>query len=144
MVFEEAHDDRRGDIVGQVRHDFQRLPAVLFLRQLRQVHFHDVFVDDLNVVPAGQGVLKDGDERTVDLHGDDFLRRAGQVLGHGADARPDLQDAVILRDLRRFDDLLQHAGIDEEVLAEFLLKCEIIFLQDRDGLLRIAKGRFFH
>ena len=64
-----------------------------------------------------------------------------QILGHGSDSRADLKDAVILCDSRRGDDLLQYMGVDQEVLAELLLKHEFILLYDFYGILWVSQIR---
>ena len=62
-----------------------------------------------------------------------------QVLCHGADAGADLQHTVIFSHTCRRNDLLQHMGIDQEVLSEFLLEYELVFLKDLYGIFRISQ-----
>ena len=63
----------------------------------------------------------------------------GQILRHGADARPDLKHAVLRADARGGDDLVQYVGIDEEILSEFFLEYKLVFLDDFDCFFRVAQ-----
>ena len=144
MVLEQSHDNRRGYIIWEIRNHFDRFSAVFLLRQFRDVHFQHIFIDDAHVVKTVQRVLKNRDQRAVNLYGNDFLRRAGKVLCHGSDPRSDLQYTVVASDFRGADDLIQNMRIDQKVLTELFLEYKMIFLKHRDGILRIAKCRFFH
>ena len=64
---------------------------------------------------------------------------AGQILGHGSDSWPDLQHHVLLRHSCCQDDLIQNVGVNKEILAEFLLEGEFVFLYDLNRMLWVAQ-----
>ena len=72
-------------------------------------------------------ILEDRDQGRVDLHRDHSPRRAGQMLGQRPDPGSDLQDKIFLSDPGRLQDLIQHMGIDQEILSEPFLEHKCIF-----------------
>ena len=128
MTLKKAHDDRCRDVVRKIRHHLDGFSAISLLGQFFQVYLQNVLIDDTDVVVGAQGIFQNGDQTAVDLHSHNFPRCLCQILRQRTDAGTDLQDKIILCDLRRSDDLIQHMGIDEKVLAEFLLKGKVIFL----------------
>ena len=128
MTLKKPHDDRCRDVVRKIRHHLDGFSAISLLGQFFQVCLQNVLVDDTDVVVGAQGILKNGDQAAVNLHSHHFPGCLRQILRQRTNAGADLQDKVILCDLRRSDDLIQHMGIDEKVLAEFLLKGKVVFL----------------
>ena len=138
VLLEKPHDDRRRDIIGKICHYLERPPAALPHESV-DVRLQNVIVDDREIVVIAACVLaKDRDEVLVDLDRNDLLRPLAQHLRHRADAGPDLEHNILLRHARRVDDLVEHVRVDQKILPEFLLKHKMIFLQDRDRLLRVA------
>ena len=133
-AFKESHDDGGGDVIGQVGHHLQRL-----LRDGGKIQLQDILVDDPYIIVGGQGLFQDGDQIPVDLHGSDLPCGLAEGLGQGADAGADLQNCILLSDLRSPDDLIQHMGVDEEVLAETLFEAEIMGLDEGYGILGLNK-----
>ena len=144
MILKESHNDRRRDIVGQVRHNLNGFSSIFLLCQPGDIHFEYIVIYDLHILVSVQRILKNRDQRPVDLHRYDFSRRTGQILGHSSDSRTDLQHTVIRPDFGRPDNLVQHVCIYEKVLPELFLENKVIFLQHRNCILRISQCRFSH
>ena len=144
MILKKPHNDRSGNIIRQVCHYFQRLLAVLLRRQLSDIHFQHVFVNNLYIVVTVQRILQNRDQRPVDLDRHNFPGGTGEILRHRSYPRSYLEHAVVLPDLCRADDLIKHMCVDQKILTKFFLKHKIIFLEHRNCILRITKGWFFH
>ena len=61
-------------------------------------------------------------ERAVDLDGVDERDALGEVAGEDAEARPDLEHDVVRVELGEAADHAEDVLVDEEVLAELLLR----------------------
>lgn len=129
--FEDVAQDRRCDVVGQVRDDLEPghdvpcpgrslLIGLRLRRHPREVGgraLEDVRDDHLEVRAVAQRLFDDLGERGVDLDRDHPGRQVGQRPGQHAQARADLQHDVRGLDLRRLDDACQVSPFDQEVLA---------------------------
>lgn len=137
MAFKESHDDRRRNVVWEIGHDLHRISVIVGFDELMEIQLQYIIMDDGDIGMIMQGFMENRDEVCIDFHGYHMSGGFCEGLRHGADARADLENAVILRDLGAADDVLQHALIDQKVLAEALLKAEVVFLYDTYGFLRI-------
>ena len=139
VLLKQAHDDGRRDIVGQVCHHLDGPAACLFLNQLIQIQGQNVCMDHLHVVIRCQGLLQNRQQILVYLHCNNLAGGFGKILGHGADARTDLQHHIFRAYLGPCDDLVQHVTIDQKVLTESFIKGKIPLPDDLDGLLGIGQ-----
>ena len=142
MAFKQLHDDRRGDIIGQICHHLEGPASVFFPGKARDIHLQDILVDHGDVRIIGKGIRQNGDERLIDLHGDHASRPLRQILGQRADSRPDFQNTVLLSHTGRVHNRFQLIGIDQEILTVFFLKMKIIFPQDLQGT--CGRSKFWH
>ena len=115
-VADEALEQRRRDLVRQVRDDPGRTPLGLRV----EVHGERIGAHDAHVVSFAEGVAQHGDHPLVDLDRRDRPRTIGERRGENAGARPDLEHVVIRRQLRCVDDRREHTAVHEEVLPEAL------------------------
>ena len=88
------------------------------LEKARQILPEDVAEDDLDVFAAREGLGQDGHEALVELHAHDPARPRRELPGQAADARPDLEDAGALVQIRGGGDVLRHPGGGQEVLPQ--------------------------
>ena len=137
MALEKSHDDRCGDIIWKICHYFDRSALIVFIRKFRNVQFQDIFIDHGYIFVICQRLREDRNQVAVDLHCHNFSGCLCQILRHRSDTRSDFQYTVILCDICRSDDLVQHMGIDQKILPEFLLKGKIIFFNYFYGFLWI-------
>src|SRR3954471_21875958 len=114
---EALHHERRRDVVWEVGNELRRRRF-----QPGEVEAEGVAEVKLDVLPAAQRVAQTGLERAVELHrvhvGDAF----GQVRREDTVARPDLEHEVGWIELCETTDHAEQVLIDEEVLAERLLR----------------------
>ena len=115
------------------------LPLILLFTELPDIHLHDIVVDELYIRQVRQGLLQDGNQVVVDLHGDNLFCVFRKLSRHGADARPDFQDAVLRAHAGGFHDAVQDPRVDEEVLSELLPEDKIMLLYDFYRILRYCK-----
>ena len=113
-VHEKALEERRGDLVREIRDDPRRRARA----QREEVDAQRIRADDADVVVTGQCLLKHGDHARVDLDRGDRPRTLGEGRGQDARPRPDLEHLVARPDLGRLDDRGEHRTIDEETLAQ--------------------------
>ena len=113
QAVEALDDDRRGDVVRQVRDELARRRV-----EVGEVERERVAELDADVRQAGQVRL----ERAVDLDGVDERDALGEVAGEDAEARADLEDDVGGVELGEPADDAEDVLVDEEVLAELLLR----------------------
>lgn len=111
----------------------------MLVHQTVDVYFKYIVVDNGDVGVIFQRFAQYGDQVGVDFHSDHLAGVFGQILRHGADARTDLEHAVFRADASGGNDLVQYVGIDEEILSEFFLEYELVFLYDFDCFFRVAQ-----
>ena len=130
MLLKKPHDDGCRYVIRQVRHYLDGAAAVLCPDELLDVDLEDVLVDDREVRVVPKNVFfKDLHEIPVDLDRDDLACALTQMPRHRPDTGPDLEHAVVLRNARRIDDLLDDMTVDKEVLSELLAGHKVVFLQ---------------
>ena len=141
---EHAHDHGGRDLVGQVGDEQARRGVDAGVRE-RGAH---VILADAQGVShhegettgaAGAGLGENPLELAVRLDGAHGGRAGEKRHGEGADARPHLEHHVILADLREVEDAGDDAVVDEEVLAETVLRGEPEAVEDLAGLVRIGE-----
>ena len=141
---EHAHDHGSRDLVGQVGDEQARRGVDADVRE-RGAH---VVLADAQGVPhhegettraAGAGVGEHVLKLAVRLDGAHGGSAGEKSDGEGADARPHLEYHVIPADLREVEDVRDDAVVDEEVLAEAVLRGEPEAVEDLAGLVRIGK-----
>ena len=140
--FEEVPERRRGDLIGQVRHDdVRRLPDKIIRRDAQ-----DVLLHDCHLWRGGVRGLEIRREALVEFDRDDAPRRAdrlGECRRQDTEARPHLDHRLAALDSGGRDDLGQHVAIDEEVLAHPTARRHAEIAEDRlpvSGALRLWQG----
>src|SRR4051794_32257794 len=106
-------DDRRRDVVRQVRHELPR----------RRIERRDV--EPHRVTPVHLGVRDAVEVRrdaSIDLGSVDEGDTLREVAREDAESRADLEHDIVLVELREPTDHAQDVVVDEEVLAEALLR----------------------
>ena len=107
LALNQAHEDRGGDVVGQVGHDLDGQVRILEILNLGlQVGLEDILIDHGHIVKATQGVRQNRNQTVVNLKGHDLGSTFCQKLGQGPDSRPNLDDIDISVNLRRVYNLL--------------------------------------
>ena len=139
LPLKKSHDDRRRNIVRQIGHHLDGPSAVFLPGQRGYIHLQYILADHVYIIIFCQRVLQNRNQIAVDLHRCDLSGSLGQILGHGADTRPDLQHKIFLGNAGGPYDLLQYPRINQKILAEFLLKMKTVLLQNGYGLLRIPQ-----
>ena len=115
-LLDEPHEDRHGDIVGEVRHGGRSgREAVKRKRQC-------VAADEMNIRQPPQIGLERRDEPAVEFDGEDSAGGAGDVPRQISPPGTDLEDRVAGREPGRIDDLPEDVRVREKVLAERLLR----------------------
>ena len=140
LLFQELHDDRRRDIVGQIGTDREGL----VIHDFFDVDAQDVAVDDAHVVIVFQGLVEDGQQMVVQFDSRDGCARFGQGLGQGADARPDFQDRIALPDFGSVGNVVDDGVTDEEILAQLLIHAQAKAFDDVADDVGIGQVDFFH
>ena len=112
----EALDDHgRGDVVRQVRDELLR-------RERGQVERERVAEVEVDVGSRRQPLAERRLERAVELDRVDVRDAVGEIGGEDAEARADLEHAVLRRELGEAADHAEDVLVGEEVLAELLLR----------------------
>ncbi len=114
QAVEALDDERRGDVVRQVRDELRRVGS-----ERREIELERVTEVDLDV---GAGVTQVRLERRVDLDRVHARDAVGEVVRQYAEAGTDLEDDVVLVELREPADHAENVLVDEEVLPERLLR----------------------
>ena len=141
MAFKQTHNDRCRDIIWKICNHFDRAASIFLFCQLCNIHFQDIFIDHRYIVIIAQRILQDRDQTFINLHRIYLSGCICQILCHRSHTRSDLQNKIILCDLRRTDNFIQHMRIDQKVLSKLFLKCKAVFVQHSNGCLGIAKIR---
>ena len=131
MLLKEREENRRRDVVGQIRRDLERL----IFHEGADVRLQDVTGHDAQMIVGGERLGEDGGQLLVKFDGGDVCAGFEKPLRQRADARADLQDAVAFFNFRRRHDVLDDRAVDEEVLPEPLRGAKTESLQNmaRDG-----------
>ena len=114
---EALDDERRGDLVREVRHELRR-------RRLEpgEAQLERVAEEKLDVFPSAETVRKRLLERPVQLDRLDVPDPVREKVREDAEARPDLQHDVVGAQFREPSDHPEDVPVDQEVLAELLLR----------------------
>src|SRR5262249_54233603 len=110
-------DERRRVVVGQVGDQLGRAR-----RRFAQVEPQSVAETQLDVRPPGDALDQLRPEGRVELHRVHLLYAVGEERRQDAETRTDLQNDVALLQLREPSDDAEDVLVDEEVLAELLLR----------------------
>ncbi len=119
---EALDDDRRRHVVGQVRNELGRRGL-----EIAGIERDRVDEADVDVGSLAEAVLQVRRQPPVELDGVDMSDPVGQVLGQCARARADFEHDVVGAELGEPADDAEDVLVDEEVLAELLLR------RDRDA-----------
>ena len=85
------------------------------------VLLEDIAGEDLKVIiKRDELTLENVGKIVVDLDGKDATGVLAEGACHGSETGTDLKDEVLLRDVRRSEDLVEDARVGEEVLTEAL------------------------
>ena len=126
MLLKEREENRRRDVVGQIRRDLERL----IFHEGTDVRLQDVAGHDAQMIVGGERLGEDGGQLLVKFDGGDVCAGFEKPLRQRADARADLQDAVAFFNFRRRHDVLDNRAVDEEVLPEPLARAQVKGAQD--------------
>src|SRR3989339_155396 len=113
---EDMPQERRSDVVGDIRHDFVRF--------FRHRDPEGVALDHSELRIGFQICLEQRDEAVIQLHRSDFRGSGEEFLREHADAGSDLHDTVLRPDLRSLHDGLEHFCIHEKMLPEVRIEPE--------------------
>ena len=121
-ALDELHDERRGDVVGQVRR--HRIGRERFF-QLRKVNAQKVAEYKAHVRAVLQRFRKHGAQFFVDLVGEHLLRPRRKRARERARARADLQSGPA-RNARVLGDGGEQVFVGDEVLPELFFEKEAV------------------
>ena len=93
-------------------------------------HFH--------IVIRLQRFFQDRDQFIINLYRKHLSRIFAEILRQCADSRADFQYKIVLCDLCRIDNFIQHMRIDQKVLSKFFLKLKFMLLKHLYRLFWIA------
>ena len=116
MPVEALDDDRRRDVVGQVRDQLRRRRI-----ERGEVELERVAPVELDVRALGE-CREVRRKRPVELDCVDVSGAVGEAAGEDAEAGPDLEHDVVAVELGQSLDHAEDVLVDEEVLAELLLR----------------------
>ena len=139
MTLEQPHNNRCRYVIWQVCNNLYRLTIIIFFCQSIYVYLQYIIIYDLYIIIFTQSILKYRYQICIYLDCYYLARRLTQILCHRTYSRAYLKYHIVLCDAGRVYDFLQNACINKEVLSEFLLKIEIVFLQNLDCVLRISQ-----
>ncbi len=137
QLLDRLEQHRRGDPVGEVRHDLRghRL-------ERGEVELHRVGQVEARVAERGERVRERGLERAVDLHHVQVAHARGQVLREHAEPAADLEHHVGGVELGGALDHAQQVVVDQEVLAELAVRPHVELPQAPEArLARLAHQR---
>ena len=116
-VLQRLDDERRGDVVREVGHELARCRP-----QLVDVDVERVPPDELDVRALPERIAKRGLERAVELDRVDDTSAIGEVAREHPETGADLENDVVGSELAQTPDDAEDVLVDEEVLAERLLR----------------------
>src|SRR3954454_10343444 len=114
---EALDDDRRRDVVREVGDELRRAG-----RDRREVERKRVAEDDADVRDRAEALAQLRLERSVELDSHDTRDAVGEERGEGSEPRADLENHVVAVELGEAADPAEYVLVDEEVLAEVLLR----------------------
>ena len=123
-ALEQSGQDRRRDIVRQIRAGHRAQARKFLFDQRRDIGLQDVAEDDLQILISRHRLSQHGLERPVDLDRDDLFRVPAQLLRERPDARPDLEHAAGPVDPGLQHDILRYPALRQEILPLGLGKME--------------------
>jgi hypothetical protein len=115
---EALRDDRRCDVVGQVRDELRRCgpqPGQIEREGVAPVHVDVVASEEVGEVRL---------QRAVELHRVDMAGHAGEPARENSQTRPDLEHHVFGTELGKTLDHGEDVLVGEEVLAQLLLRTD--------------------
>ncbi len=110
------------------------------LCQSAEVDLLGVTLDDLAVRRVPQHLPERRDQAAVDLDGDQFARRLAEGARQRAQAGPDLDHQVLLADLGFFQDASRQAVVNQEILAQPMLRPDGELLEQGLSFLLVHQG----
>ena len=119
-LLQQLHDDRAGNIIGQVCTYGHTQARELVPDERRKVHLQHVALHDRHVFIFCQSFRQQRRQTLVHLHRHYFFCAPRQLLGQHPHAGADLQHAEVLVNPRRLGDLGADARVDDKILPEFL------------------------
>ena len=126
FVFQKVHDNRRGDVIGQVCNDLNRSAAVFFADDGINIRFQNILIQNLDIVIVLQGLLQNGNQRIVDFHRNHLSCIFCQNLRQRADAGADFQHTVLFSYACAGSNVVQNIGINQKILTKIFLICKAV------------------
>ena len=123
-ALQQFHQNRRGDIVGQVGAHRNAALGKRGGEQSREVGLHHVLVHHLRVVKLVERVRQHRQKAAVDLEGDHPPVAGAKFARQRTDAGADLQHRVVRAFRAGVGNAPDHAGVGEKVLPELLAKAQ--------------------
>ena len=124
---DELFENRRRDVVGQIRADHRRQALETFRRERGEVEFKRVALYNFDVFEAVHRLRENREQGAVEFHRYDFPGALRQFRRQRAHARPDFQYAAVLvrtggvrnrrRDFRVNQEVLPHGFREPEAVA---------------------------
>ena len=129
------HQNRRCNIVRQIRTDGNLPFPELFFQEFRQADLHNILPYYLNIREFPQSFLQHRCKPSVQFHGSHTLRFQRQLLCQNAEACSDLQNTA----LRKGNAVFRNCGADlrigQKILSQPFGKGEVMpFYQFADHL----------
>ena len=136
---EKRREQRRRDVIRQVRaHDGAQAGEALG-HQLRQVEREHVAKDELHVFIPRERLGQHGAQALVELDGDDLPGALRELLGQAADTRADLEHAGARVRAGGVGNVGRHPRGGEKVLPQGLGKAEIMPREQRADVREICQ-----
>jgi adenosylcobinamide-phosphate synthase len=139
-VEQEVRDHRHGHRIRQVGDQFEARAAGAHLQLVQRLQdlrpqlvlvAEDVAVDqDDLVAERGDGLVRHGVEGVVELDAEDGTGLLGEADGEAPGAAADLEGQVGRRQLGGAQEQLEQVQVDEEVLAELVLRLDAALLEE--------------
>ena len=140
---EELQDDRRRHVIGQVRDKYRRLTARSLLNLLRR--YPERIAHDKAEVGVVSGVgIEHRLELGIGLDRRDTRRLLQQRKRKRANARANLEHALIARKLGKLANALNYMVVDQEVLAQAMLGRKAKLLQQLPCCRGVCQRRSCH
>ena len=144
MTFKQSHDDRCCYIIRQICHNFDRTSLILFICNLPDICLQDITMYHRYIIPLFQRILKNRDQRVINLNCSNLSGRICQILSHRSDSWSDFQYKIIFCNFRCLNDPVQNTGIDQKILTKPFLEHKSVLLKNFNGIFRVSKIRSGH
>ena len=138
------HENRRRDIVGQVRYYLDRQIWILKLCYvLSQINLENILINHCHIVKIAQSIRQNGHQPVINLKGHDFGGTFRQKLRQSPNTGTNLDDIDLFVNLGCVHNLLKDVSISQEILTERFFKSETVTLQNGTGHTMVCNTHVF-